>query len=350
MAGNTTEASLFRNISNLGVTPLLDEFQDYSSEVRNGIKKVLKNGNTRGRAVQRVEKQSNNSMETASYDVFSPIAFINQAGGKTIPEEVINRSISITMFSQPDIELPMDLDHQELREIRDELYTIRAMWIADPDRTHFESIHSQAKNELQNPKGIVVDGIEYHFSNRCRDIMGTMYTVAKMAGIERTIVKAFGEMQDSVIDEEKDTNLGRTFMSIMKAAELYMYQNPAFTKITDVLPNITTSEVADAYRRLLTEEGELGVNEKFSTRIVTNMIKDMGFGFTRDRYTNKSLFSSRGLESCFQVNLMKYGSDDAISRYAWDKLKNARKIRKHVDSSPTEVSEQPNNLTRIGDA
>ena len=345
ITGNTTEAALFRNISNNDVTPLLDEFQDYPSEVRNGIKKVLKNGNTRGRSVQRVEKMGNNSMKTVSYDVFAPIAFINQAGGKTIPEEVINRSISITMFAQPDIDIPMDQDHEELREIRDELYTIRTMWIAEPDRIPYQDIHKEAVYELQRREGIRIDDRAYHFSNRCRDIMGTMYTVAKMVGIEEPIVKAFGEIQEYVFDEEKDSNLGRTFMSILKRAEYYVGENPLFTKITDALTNITTSEVADEYRQMLVQEGELSPNEKFATRIVTNMIKDMGFALIRDRSTNKSLFAPRGLESCFQFNLMKYGSDDAIEKYASDKLKTTLNNRKSGVLLPAPPIEQPNNLT-----
>ncbi|MBO5600897.1 MAG: hypothetical protein J5897_07680, partial [Candidatus Methanomethylophilus sp.] len=134
LSGDTTEAALFRLIDQCGVTPLLDEFQDYDRTAQSGIKKILKNGNVRGHCVQRAEKIGNGPSIPKSYSVFAPVAFVNQAGGRSIPEEVINRSMSLTMISRRDVCLPMKPDREELKEIRNELYTIKWIWLADPDR------------------------------------------------------------------------------------------------------------------------------------------------------------------------------------------------------------------------
>lgn len=134
-------------------------------------------------------------------------------------------------------------------------------------------------------------------------------------------------------------------MSILRCAEEFIGENPLFPRITDAIQNLSTSAIADKYRQLLVEEGELGTNEKCPTRSITNMLKEMGFNLTRDRNTNKSLISARGLESTFQFNLMKYGSEDAIDRYGAEKIKEM--INKRKNDLPTEgaYSEQPNNLT-----
>jgi len=339
-SGDTTEAAIFRMIHFGHVTPLLDEFQDYSHDAQNGIKKILKNGNTRGRSVQRVEKIGNRASETKTYDIFAPVAFINQVGGKAIAEEVINRSMTITMFARPDFALPMMSDSVELEEIRNELYTIRAMWIADRNLVGFDMIHKKAIMELQDPNGVECDSKMHHFSNRCRDILGTMYTVAKMSGMEYQIITAFEEIQVTGMDDERDSSLSMVFTSIVRAMENFMEDNPMFTNFMQALQQINTRDIADIYRDLMLSEGEISMNMNIATRTVTNQVKGMGFNLTRCRKDNSSLLSPKGLDLCFQMNLMKYGTEDAIKKYS--------KKDSQIESTQSRmVNEQLNNLTTV---
>ncbi len=315
-SGDTTEAAIFRMIHFGHVTPLLDEFQDYSHDAQNGIKKILKNGNTRGRAVQRVEKIGNKASETKTYDIFAPVAFINQVGGKSIAEEVINRSMTITMFARPDFIIPMMADSIELEEIRNELYTIRAMWISDRNLVGFDAIHKTSIMELQDPNGIDCDSKKHLFSNRCRDILGTMYTVGKMSGMENRIITAFDEIQTIGMEDEKDSGLSLVFMSIIKAMEDFMDDNPVFTNPLQALQQIDTHDIANVYRDMMLAEGEISLNMNIATRTVTNMVKGLGFNLIRCKKDNHSQLSPRGLDLCFQTNLMKYGTEDAIKRYS----------------------------------
>ena len=215
LSSDTRESSLFRMIDECSVTPLLDEYQDYDKLAQDDIKKVLKNGNVRNRSVQRVEKTSKGAFKPQSYSIYAPVAFVHQAGGRAIPDEVISRSIAINMVSWTSIGLPMKADRDELREIRDELYTIRCMWRADPSRAGLDEIFEGVLEELQSPGGIDVGGTRMTFINRMRDIMGTMYTVARMTGREQAVAKAFSAMQKESVDEEKSSHVGKLFMALM---------------------------------------------------------------------------------------------------------------------------------------
>ena len=350
LSGDTTEASLFRMIHNCGVTPLLDEFQDYDVSAQNGIKKVLKNGNVRGHSVQRTEKLGNNLAEARTYQVFGPVAFINQAGGRVIPEEVINRSISVMMMSVPNASIPMIPDRAELEEIRNELYTIRCLWLANRERVGFDEIYEQSIEELQSPKGIVCDSAVLHFNNRCRDILGTMYTIGKMMKAEIPILRAFVEIQDDLTDNERDTDLARAFQSMINIIERRMSETPVYTQPIDTLGEVSTFDIAREYEILLTADGDLNSNGKVSTRTVTNMIKDMGFKFDRDRYTNHSLISRKRFDIIFQTNLGRYGTEESIRKYGKASLTtNNDGSDDSVVRSMCQDAESPNNLTRIGE-
>lgn len=346
LSGDTTEASLFRLIDTCDITPLLDEYQDYDRNTQNGIKKILKNGNVKGHSVQRTEKIGNAAAEAKSYDIYAPLVLINQAGGKSLPEEVINRAVSIMMMSLPDGNLPMIPDREELRNIRDELYSIRCVCLADPDRVGLEAIYQEALSELQNPNGIVSCSGTYRFTNRCRDILGTMYSVAKMIGTEDAILQAFQEMQSSVYDDDRDSSVGKVFTAILDTIVNKMDTEPLCTNYLDALQRITTHEIADFYTGILVAEGELRTNERVPTRHVTNMLRDMGFEIKRDNY-NHSVFKTEKLEQIFQANLQRYGTDEDRKTYGKKALTtNNPEFEKVVVKSLCQNPCELNNLTR----
>ena len=346
LSGDTTEASLFRLIDSCNITPLLDEYQDYDRNTQNGIKKILKNGNVKGHSVQRTEKIGNAAAEARSYDIYAPLVLINQAGGKSLPEEVINRAISIMMMSMPDGNLPMISDREELRNIRDELYSIRCVCAADPDRVGIGAIYQEALSELQDPHGIVSASGTYRFTNRCRDILGTMYSVAKMIGTEDAILQAFQEMQTNVIDDDRDSSVGKVFAAVLDAIVSKMDAEPLCTNYMDALQRITTHEIADAYIRILITEGELRSNERVSTRHVTNILRDMGFEVKRDNY-NHSVLKTDKLEQIFQANLQRYGTEEDRKTYGKKALTtNSPETEKLVVKSQCQNPCGLNNLTR----
>ena len=347
LSGDTTEAALFRLIDQCGVTPLLDEFQDYDRTAQSGIKKILKNGNVRGHCVQRAEKIGNGPSIPKSYSVFAPVAFVNQAGGRSIPEEVINRSMSLTMISRRDVCLPMKPDREELKEIRNELYTIKWIWLADPDRIGLEDIYDEALEELQNPDGVESHTGRIHFSNRCRDILGTMYTVGKMTGMEDAIIRYFDKMQKAVEDEDRDSMPGLVFEALMKAAEEHPDRALYGSNILELLKRLTSRDVAGKLENIMSDVGELDPNQRVKTKSVFTMLTDMGFRFRRDRSTNCSVIKEENLIPAFETNLFRYGTEEQRETYGTSLTSEHPNKRKNDVSEQCQTDEVPNNLTNL---
>ena len=347
LSGDTTEAALFRMIDQCCVTPLLDEFQDYDRSAQNGIKKILKNGNVRGHCVQRAEKIGNGPSIPKSYSVFAPVAFVNQAGGRSIPEEVINRSMSLTMISRRDVCLPMKPDREELKEIRNELYTIKWLWLADPKRTGLENIYDEALEELQNPEGVETYSGRIHFSSRCRDILGTMYAVSKMTGMEDAILRYFDRMQKVVEDEDRDSESGLVFEALMKAVEEHPDRAFYGNNIIELLKRITSRDVSGKLEIIMTDVGELDPNQRIKTKTVYTMLSDMGFRFRRDRSTNCSMIKGENLIPAFETNLYRYGTEEQRETYGPLLTSEHPNKRKNDVSEQCQTGEIPNNLTNL---
>lgn len=269
LSGDTTEASMFRMIDKFQITPLLDEYQDYDAQMQNSIKKILKNGIMRGLTVQRTEKMENSYAEPRSYEVFAPVVYVNQAGGKALPDEVVNRSVSITMIRQNDVTLPIKPNYRELEEIRNELYTIKWLWLSLPHTVRFNEIYEEALEELQSPEGIQSDKGMMRFSSRCRDILGTMYTVAKMCGTEQAILGYFMELQEENVDDERDSDMGLVFATLLELIQSHEYFQLFKGQEYILLTRITTYAIARKFEEMKAMEGELMSFERIETRTVT---------------------------------------------------------------------------------
>lgn len=247
----------------------MDEYQDYDAQMQNSIKKILKNGIMRGLTVQRTEKMENARAEPRSYEVFAPVVYVNQAGGKVLPEEVVNRSVSITMIRQNDVTLPIKPNYKELEEIRNELYTIKWLWLSLPHTVRFNEIYEDALEELQSPEGIQSDEGMMRFSSRCRDILGTMYTVAKMCGTEQAILGYFMELQEENVDDERDSDMGLVFATLLELIQSHedfqLFKGQEYVLLT----RITTYAIARKFEEMKAMEGELMSFERIETRTVT---------------------------------------------------------------------------------
>ncbi len=347
IAGDTTEAVLFRNIDRYSITPLLDEYQDYDYTSQNSIKKILKNGITKGIGVQRTEKYENGQGEPRSYDVFAPLVYVNQAGGKTIPQEVINRSISITMIYSNDVTIPIRPDYKELEEIRNELYTIKWLWLLQPKIVGFDKIYESALKELQSPDGVVINGERVYFSSRCRDILSTLYTASKMCGTEKAIIDYFNRMQQEIADDERNSDLGKVFealMSVLQEQDEYpFFKGHEY----ELLTKITTFDIARKYEDIMSMEGELPGSARIPTRTVTNMLKDMGFSPKRST-NNKSVFKSYNLRVTFLSNLVKYGSPEQLEEFKDELTTSGSLVGNDVVNQGCQTDEKVNKLTTGG--
>jgi hypothetical protein len=93
---NTSDAALFRSVSNEGVPPtlLLDEVDAiFKAREREDLRGLLNAGFRRGALVRRMGGAKNTKLET--FEVFSPKAF---AGiGNCLPDTILDRSITIAL-------------------------------------------------------------------------------------------------------------------------------------------------------------------------------------------------------------------------------------------------------------
>jgi hypothetical protein len=243
----------------------------------------------------------------------------------------------------------MKPDREELREIRNELYTIKWMWLADPGRSGLEEIYDEALEELQNPLGIHTSFGDVRFSSRCRDILGTMYTVGKMTGMEEAILRYFDKMQRTIEDNDRDSLLGRVFEALMAVVENHPDRSFYGNDILGLIQQISSRDVASRLESILGGEGEIEFNHRVSTKGVFTLLHDMGFNFCRDRSTNCSLISSADLRDIFEMNLLKYGTDEQREKYGECLTSEHPNKRKNDVRAQCQTAECPNNLTNPED-
>ena len=314
MSGDTTGPALFRLIDSCAGTFILDEVQDYTKSSWGDLKKILKNGITPGQTVKRTEYKRSGESYSRSYDVFAPIVFLHQAGGPPLPEEVVNRSVTLQLVEQPGADIPIDKDYAELDAIRDELHSVRCLFLADPANSGLLEVREEALSELQSRDGIEAGGRSYLFKSR--DNMNTLYTADKMTGNGEEVVEDMGEMQARTKDMERDSEMGMLFRALAELVAARTAENPIWD-VTNALASLCSLEVASAYSVELDMNGDLPANrKKVSTRTVFNMLVDSGFEMSRNRSDNRSYIDARGAEWVFCSLMRRYGTDEDARRFA----------------------------------
>ncbi len=313
-SGDTTGAAVLRQVDRTGGTVILDEFQDNSGSAKEGLERLLKVGISPGAVVSRTEHTNNGALSPRFYQVFAPVAFFLQTSSSTrVREEIENRSVKIMMVPSRRI-LPIDKDADELREIRNELYSTRILWLTRPVESKFQEIREKALEEVQSREGLRAGGKTYRFFNRSRDIAASFVTIAKLTGDEEGVIIELGEMQASIKDMERDSEQGFLYRALLSCIEARRAEYPLYTAL-DALTSLSTREIADSFVQEKDRDGELPPNTTVPTRSVTNMLLENGFELERDKSSNRSYLSPRGAELVFEIMVNRYGSEDDIRKY-----------------------------------
>ena len=222
--------------------------------------------------------------------------------------------MTLKLVERPGVDIPLDKDYAELEAIRDELYSVRCLFLADPVNSGLLEIREEALAELQSRGGIEADGGSYLFTSRARDIMTTLYTAAKMTGNEAEVVKVMGETQARTKDMERDSEMGMLFRALAERVVFKMAENPLWD-VTNALTSLSSLELASAYSDELDLNGDLAFNKKISTRTVYNMLVDSGFEMSRGKSDNHSYIDASGAEWVFCSMLRRYGTDEDLKRF-----------------------------------
>lgn len=170
-----TAAVLFHIIGDFGVTPFIDEIQNIDQETRKTYDNILRLYKKSSAKISRMYPNSNGShYDQVVFDVFTPIAYVNQSGGY-IREDIVSRSLMLYMIESKDPTVPMIFDEAEIAAIRDELYTLRMIWQLHPDWINLKEIYADTIEKLQDPPP------EWpRFTGRTRELASTMYTIARL--------------------------------------------------------------------------------------------------------------------------------------------------------------------------
>jgi len=300
---DATPASTFRFIDGLALTPILDEIQDYSKDCKAGMIQIFKSGIRKNGTVTRTEKHPGDLLYPEKFSVYGPMAVVNKSGGY-LPEDALNRSITIVMIKNRTKNLPIRLDCGEMKAIRTELYTLRALWLIRPEYVKLEELYDRTIRELE--RGVMG---RPKLESRCQDIASTYYTLSKLAGTEDAILNVLCGIQTKSADNDRDSTDGLVFRALIECLRargtgLDNCRN-RYTAITE----ITTIDVANMANDLQFQEGNSdGPYSKIKTCSVTDRLKAMGFAIDRGRTGNTSGIGREGIAVAFQTNLEKYGS------------------------------------------
>jgi len=290
---DATPAATFREMEKYKITPILDELQDYDKDHRSRYMQIIKNGLTENGVVMLTEGKG--IYHTVEFKIFAPLAVVNKSGS-FLPEDVVNRSISIGLITKPnDYKLKTLLDREEMAKIRTELYSIWAFMRQFPNQMPIKAVYEETLEELDSGKPLNVGGLkQYIFHNRTKDLASTYYTLAKLSGTEEDILSLLDDQQDQSMAALIESPDGLVFRSICDLAIKNIPFGAGKDKdkigyLVEALRKISTREVMERCLDIQDEEG----NNTFKrwdvdTGNVTRTMK--GLGFSIQRGTNNKSF------------------------------------------------------------
>jgi len=284
---NTTFASIVNVISKQHITPILDEFADYSSDVRSALLQAYKTGDDTDGMITRFDK---NTMDNVYYPIFGPMAISSKEDN--FPEDVVNRSFQITMvenIGQKDIR--KDIDTDWLKRIRTQLYRLRIVYhmMKGPGMEKYRKIFDLdewfegAKSFLEpDGKGYIQQSYEIpqrvpEFRNRTYSIAYAYFPIARLTGLVWETINKIEEIQDCSRDIIRNTDAGKVFnvMVRMSGINTARYQE-------DVINEMCSIPTKDVYNTIVCGECDDLIDgslvQKLNTQRVGKLLNSLGFG------------------------------------------------------------------------
>ncbi len=300
-AGNATHASAMRFAHEFCPTLLLDEFQDTSKSEKTGIQTIVKEGFVHDGRYIRAETNGKGYFPQ-HFRVFCPLAIVYKEG--YLPEDIENRALTINMV-QTEKKMPIALDEKRATKIRNELYTLRALWIAYPQSFDLQSTFDEVCDNLE--RGVTyVEGKP--LGNRARDMGSTLLTIARFA--ETLEEDVYTKLQEAEIEGDgagKDTFAAQTFGAMLRC--------DTFANKSDFIDKLSTREVAMKLYGELIEDGEDIRMDRGFTRRVTDSLKSLGFDVKRGTDNKSFITYNEKTDKVFHANLQKFGTENDKKRF-----------------------------------
>jgi hypothetical protein len=240
--------------------------------------------------------------------------------GDTLPDDVYNRGIRINMTTKPDGMELADLDNCEEDDgegdptspamLRTELYAIKmystamrdsANWAGDTrlidfreqmkiTKQHFTTKTESGQWMYAQILGMPLDSPQIR--DRSRKIATTLYSVGLATHSEDSVIQMIIKQDEANKELTADTPEALTFMALYELVEEGWKSEGALNKKMSLplflmlLDKITTTQVAERYNLILTEQGNAD-REPVKTSRVTATLNALGLTYRRG-VSNKS--------------------------------------------------------------
>mgnify|MGYP000946997834 CR=1 FL=1 len=310
-----TFSIMFRLLNMYGVTLLIDEAQRLKKDARSDVEDIFLNGTTKN---ARISRTNPNSMKVESFAIYGPMAISNKAGGFTA-EDIDNRSFKLNFIPKKGFISPRD-DMDELKRIRTDLYSIRALFMLRPDCIDFNAMIDKAYEELTqtDDNGYLLsdflraDGIKgKRLANRSLQIATTYYTLSKLTSTEPEILSFLTEEDENNAERQRNTLEGMVFRAYVRCCgnsrDIQKYD------YLDRMTSVTSKEIRDEYNNELYNSGNKATNfDEIQTNKVTRIMNDIGLTMERStaHHNNSVVRRTADLEECLEINEDRYATEE----------------------------------------
>lgn len=301
-----TPPSLYRTIERWSCSMFIDEYQALNDAFLPDINAIFKGGFQPNATITRCGKDN-------ELEIFKPYCFMAiGTKGKLPQEDVINRSITISMIEKPKRQkIKRRIDNEASKKLRGRLLGFRLTALFN--QINISSLKAEAESEALKP---IIDGsTQIELDNRSIDLASSLLVpIIHFRERAGESIKLIADCQLMNIDELVNTWEGRTFYALqmcysscpkLKVDSLTGYKSRDFSKMF-------TIDVAEQLNNdLMNQEGRdtYTKRDRVETSTVTSYLKTLGFQLKRGS-GNKSRFDEKTFLEIYTTNLSKYGVRD----------------------------------------
>lgn len=309
-----TFASLFRLIHRYDITPIIDEIQRLKGTSKDDLEDIFLSGDQKNRPIVRTNM---NTLKTESFNIYSPMMISKKAGGYT-PEDMENRSFSLKMIENRKKEISPTLDLKELESIRNNLYSLYALYCIHPEAFRMEELFDESVRHLTEKDSdgnhvcdfLRSDNTKDSLKGRALDIATTYYPLSRLTGTESEILSLLTEEQHYSAERLKETTESQIFHSLITCCKSYA-DNYGILGFGDIFTRISTKDVVDTYNNLMNAEGNQRSSMDLMTgHRVTRTLRDLGFEIKKGNANRSFIRWTPDIENVLDTNLDKFGSEE----------------------------------------
>jgi len=309
-----TFASMFRLIDRYSVTPIIDEAQRLKGERRDDLEDIFLSGDQKNRPIVRTNM---NTLKTESFNIYGPMVISKKAGGYT-PEDMENRAFTLKMIENRSKKLVANLDYEELTAIRNDLYSLYALYRIRPEAFKLADLFAESVRHLTDGDEdgrricdfVRTDNMRTNLTGRSLDIATTYYTLSRLTTTEEDILSLLTDEQAYSSERLKDTNEAGIFHSLMICCQEHA-KNNSLLRYPDMILRVPTRDITELFNRDQEESGnQRNSMERITGHRVTRTLKDMGFETGKGNHGLSYIKWAKDLDNVLDINLDKFGSEE----------------------------------------